>query len=100
MRISPGTSQLQHAALRGLQLGVILLDQPRQLCGTYRRQPHPRIEHTFTLEVPTDTFRLPPARRTSETHRLLDRAAQDQQLLVAASAASMIAGQLLLPFRT
>ena len=54
MRISPGTRQLQHAALRRLQLGMILLDQPRQLCGTHRRQLHPRIEHTFTLDLPTD----------------------------------------------
>jgi hypothetical protein len=55
--VGPGTSQLQPAAFPGLQLGVILLDQSRQLCDAERRQPHPRIEHTFTLGVPTDTFR-------------------------------------------
>jgi hypothetical protein len=33
---------------------MIPLDQPRQLCGTNRRQLRPRIEHTFTLDVPTD----------------------------------------------
>ena len=51
MRISPSTSQLQHAALRRLQLGVILLNQPRQLRGTDRLQPHPRIEHTSCISA-------------------------------------------------
>ena len=36
---------------------MILLDQLRQLCGAERRQLHPRIEHTFNLDVLADTFR-------------------------------------------
>ena len=100
MRISPGTRQLQHAALRSLQLSMILLDQPSQPCRAHRRQLHPRIEHTFTLDLPADTLGPPPTRRSSEIHRPLDRAAQDQQLFVAANTALMIAGPLLLPFRT
>jgi hypothetical protein len=30
---------------------VILLDQPRQLRGTKRRQLHPRIEHTSCISA-------------------------------------------------
>ena len=54
MRISPGTGQLQHPALRSHQLGMILLDQPRQLRGASRRQLLPRIEHTSNLWQATD----------------------------------------------
>ena len=38
MRISPSAGQLQHAALPGHQLGMILLDQPRQVLSGERRQ--------------------------------------------------------------
>jgi hypothetical protein len=38
MRISPSAGQLQHAALSGHQLGMILLDQTRQLADPKRRQ--------------------------------------------------------------
>ena len=50
----PSTSQLQHPALRHLQLSMILLDQPRH-CRHQPPQPHPRIEDTFTLRPANST---------------------------------------------
>jgi hypothetical protein len=54
MRVRAG--QLQHSAFRGLQLGMILLDQPSQLRGTLRRQLLTRLEQTFTLKEHTDIY--------------------------------------------
>ena len=54
MRISPGARQLQHPALPRHQFRMILLNQLGQARSPNRRQIHPRIEHTFTLDESND----------------------------------------------